>query len=54
MKNGYYFRPITDDVAEKCAEIAAISFAKTNPLAQAIGKTYEEEKARILKNIKIH
>ncbi|KRX06896.1 hypothetical protein PPERSA_11541 [Pseudocohnilembus persalinus] len=54
LKNGFVLRPITDDIAERCAEIVALSFSKTNPFALALGKTFEEEKARILKNIKIH
>ncbi|KRX09948.1 hypothetical protein PPERSA_05340 [Pseudocohnilembus persalinus] len=54
LKNGFILRPITDDIAERCAEVGALSFSQTNPFALALGKTFEEEKARILKNIKIN
>ncbi|KRX06899.1 hypothetical protein PPERSA_11544 [Pseudocohnilembus persalinus] len=54
LPGGLVFQPITDDLAEKCAEVAARAYSSMNPLAIAIGKTYEEEKARLYNNIKNH
>lgn len=43
FKNGLHLRPITNDIADKCIRIVARSFTLMNPLAQALGKTYDEE-----------